>query len=220
MDTKTVGRLTGTLLLIHLAGGLILPYVLLQPVFAPPGFLENAAAHAARMRAAVFRLFMSGAITVTVSLTALPVLRRCSERLATLLVALAAVNLALHAVENGTLLSLLSLSQEHVRQGASHASLFEGLAVAAGTARRWAHFTHLLVVGNWLFTLFVVLWRSAQVPRLIAGAGMAAAVLQLAGVPLRAILGLDIITALAIPLAPACLAVAAWLVFTGFRERA
>ena len=39
------------------------------------------------------------------------------------------------------------------------------------------------------------------------------------GVPLRAFLGLEIETAMAVPLAPVYLSTAAWLMFKGFDER-
>ena len=135
---------------------------------APPGF-ENAAAHSVRIRTAVLLLFMSGAVTLAVSLTALPVFRRYGERVAVLLVVLSAVTLALHAVENGTLLSMLSLSQAYAERGTADAALFHGLSTVVGSARRWAHFTHLLVVGSWIFTFFTVMWRSRLVPRALAG---------------------------------------------------
>ncbi|MEW5977739.1 MAG: DUF4386 domain-containing protein [Acidobacteriota bacterium] len=218
-SSKSVGRITGSLLLVHLAGGLMLPYILMQPAFATPGFLENAAANAVRIRAAVLLLFMSGAITVAVALTALPVFRRYSDRLAALLVVLSAVNLALHAVENGALLSMLSLSQKYAEGSGADALLFHGVAAVVGSTRRWAHFTHLLVVGSWLFTLFTVLWRSALVPRPLAGLGMLGTVLQVTGVPLRAVLGLEVVTPMAMPLAPVYVAVAAWLMFKGFEDQ-
>ena len=218
-SSKSAGRITGSLLLVHLAGGLMLPYILMQPVIAAPGFLENAAAGAVRIRAAVLLLFMSGAITVAVSLTALPVFRRYGDRLAVLLVVLSAVNLALHAVENGALLSMLSLSQNYAERGGADASLFHELGAAVGSARRWAHFTHLLVVGSWIFTLFTVLWRSRLAPRLLAGLGMLATVLQVTGVPLRALLGMEIVTPMAMPLAPVYGVAAVWLMFKGFEER-
>lgn len=218
-SSKSVGRITGSLLLVHLAGGLMLPYILMQPAITAPGFLENAAANAVRIRAAVLLLFMSGAVTVSVSLMALPVFRQYGDRLATLLVVLCAANLALHAVENGALLSMLSLSQKYAERGGVDASLFQELGAVVGSARRWAHFTHLLVVGCWIFTLFTVLWRSRLIPRPLAGLGMLATILQVAGVPLRAILGLETVTPMAIPLAPVYAAVAAWLMFKGFKER-
>ena len=218
-SSKRVGRITGILLLVHLAGGLILPYILLQPAMAAPGFLENAAANAVRIRAAVILLFMSGAITVAVALTALPVFRRYGDRLAVLLVVLGAVDLALHAVENGTLLSMVSLSQAYATSGAADGSLFHGLAAVVGSARRWAHMTQLLVGGSWIFTLLALLWRSSLVPRPLAGLGMLGTVLQMTGVPLLAILGLGVVTEMAMPLAPVYVSVAAWLMFKGFEGR-
>jgi hypothetical protein len=218
-SSKNVGRITGSLMLVHLVGGLMLPYILMQPATAAPGFLENAAANAVRIRAAVLLLFMSGAITVAIALTALPVFRRCGERLAILLLVLSGVNLALHAVENGALLSMLSLSQNYAGRGGADAPLFHGLSTIVGSARRWAHFTHLLIVGSWIFTLFIALWRSRSVPRPLAGLGMLAAALQVTGVPLRAFLGLEVETAMAVPLAPIYVAVAVWLMYKGFDER-
>ena len=133
---------------------------------------------------------------------------------------LSAVNLALHAVENGTLLSMLSLSEQYAADhSGADASLFEGLAGVVGSARRWAHFTHLLVVGSWILTLFAVLGRSALVPRSLAVLGILAVLLQVTGVPLRAFVGMDVMTAMAVPLAPIYLAAGAWLVFKGFEER-
>jgi hypothetical protein len=216
---KSVGRITGILLAVHLAGGLMLPYILMLPVTTSPDFLETAAANSVRMRAAVLLLFMSGAITVAVALTALPVFRRHGDRMAALLIVLSGVNLALHAVENGTLLAMLSLSQQYAERGAANASLLQGLGIVVGSARRWAHFTHLLVVGSWIFTLFAVMWRSRLIPRLLAGLGMLTAVLQITGVPLRALLGLELVTPMAMPLAPVYLAMATWLMVKGFEER-
>lgn len=209
-----LGRLAGSLLLVHLVGGLMLPYILLTPALAAPGFLANAAPYATQVRAAVLLLFMSGAITVAVALLALPVFRGQGERLAILLVVLSGVTLALHAVENGALLSMLSLSQR--RGDVADAALLEGLGSVVGSARRAAHFTHLLVVGSWLLTLFVLLWRGRVVPRVLAGLALLAAVLQITGVPLRALLGLEIVTPMAMPLAPAYAAVAVWLIVKGF----
>lgn len=216
---KSVGRVTGSLLLLHLAGGLILPYILMQPAVAVPGFLEHAAASAGRIRSAVLLLLMGGAITIAVALVALPVLRRYAERGAVLLVVLGGVNLALHAVECGTLLSMLSLSQNYVERGGADGSSFTALGAAVGAARRWAHFIHLLAVGSWIFSLYAVLWRTRLIPRLIAVLGMLTTVLQVTGVPLRALLGMDVVTTMAIPLAPVYGGTALWLMFRGFGGR-
>lgn len=220
MATPTsIGRITGGLLLLHLAGGLTLPYILLQPALAAPGFLENAAASPGRIRAAVVLLLAAGAITIAVALAGLPVFRRHGDRLPVLLVALGAVNLALHAVECGALLSMLSLSQGYAAGGGADPAGYQALGAAVGAARRWAHFTQLLVLGCWIFTLFTVLWRVRLVPRLPAGLGMVATILQVTGVPLRALLGMDPLMLMAVPLAPVYGATAIWLLLRGFEDR-
>ncbi len=68
-----VGRIIGMLLLVHLATGLIVPYVLLLPLTAPPaGFLETAAGMSAQVRLNVLLLFVGGAISVGIAVAAWP----------------------------------------------------------------------------------------------------------------------------------------------------
>ena len=52
-----VGRLIGILLLAHLTGGLVVPFIMLHPLVSPPGFLVSAAGvdSGPRGRAAFFR---------------------------------------------------------------------------------------------------------------------------------------------------------------------
>jgi len=135
------------------------------------------------------------------------------------LVVVSGISLALPAVENAALLSMLSRSRDWAAGGAVEATPFQGLAGVVGAGRRWAHFTHLLLVGGWMLTLFALLGRAGRMPRLLAGLGMLAVVLQVTGVPLRAILGFGPITALAVPLAPVYLAVAIWLLVKGLPEQ-
>jgi hypothetical protein len=41
---KNVGRVVGVLLLLHLAAGLMVPFMMLHSLVSPPGFLASAAA--------------------------------------------------------------------------------------------------------------------------------------------------------------------------------
>ena len=72
---KSVGRTVGVLLLLHLAAGLIVPFVMLGPVIAPPGFLANAAGIPNQVRAAVLLLFVGCAIAIGIASTAWSVFR-------------------------------------------------------------------------------------------------------------------------------------------------
>ncbi|HSL19919.1 MAG TPA: DUF4386 domain-containing protein [Vicinamibacterales bacterium] len=214
---KRVGRTIGVLLLVHLVGGLTLPYIVLNAAIAP-GFLASAAAHAFQVRTTVLLLLASGAITLGIAITAWPVFRQYSERLALCFLALAIANFSLQAVESGTVLSMLSLSQEYAGAGADDAAV-QTVATAVASARWWAHLTQLITVVSWLFVLYALLWRTAIVPRTLAALGMITTLLQIAGVPLRAFLGYEILVEMGMPLAPVHTALALWLMVKGFDER-
>ncbi len=214
--TFSSGRVVGILLLLHLAGGLILPYVVLGGAVAPPGFLENAAPNAAFVRAAVLLLLLGAAIALAVSVVAYPALQRDSPRLALTCLALGIANLPLQAVECGALLSMLSLSQRYALMVSADGPMLQVVADAVGSARIWAHFTQLLAIGSWILVLCAALWKAALVPRALALAGVIACVLQIGGVPMRALLGYGALTWMAVPLAPAYLGLALRLIVKGF----
>src|SRR5262245_34650750 len=61
---KSVGRIVGMLLLLHLAVGLTVPFILLDQVRRPAGLLAGAAGNAAQVRTAVLLLFVGSAISI------------------------------------------------------------------------------------------------------------------------------------------------------------
>jgi hypothetical protein len=216
---RTVGRVVGLLLLVHLAAGLTLPFILLQPALGPPGFLRAAAGRPGLIRAAVFLLFAGSTVPVAVAIAAWPVFRRHASATALWLGALAVAGFSLQCVDNGALLSMLSLSQAYAGADAARADLFQVVASAVSSARRWAHYSFLLVVGSWILVLFALLYRSRLVPRALAAFGLVGSLLQITGVTLRALLGFPPETRLAMPLAPAYVGLAVWLIVKGFSER-
>ena len=215
---KNAGRIVGVLLFSHLAAGLTVPFILLNPVMAPPGFLANAAGNPNQVRSAALLLFVGSAIAIGIACTAWPVFRQYSSAMALWLLALAVASFSLQAVDNAHLLSMLSLSQEYAKAGSEKAGLFQALAVVVGSARKWSHYSFLLVVGSWIFLLCGLLYRFRLVPRVLAGFGLVGSVLQIAGVTLRGLWGYPPETRLAMPLAPAYVALALWLIVKGFDE--
>ncbi len=216
---KSGGRIVGVLLLLHLAVGLIVPFILLRPLVTPPGFLTSATGIPNQVRAAVLLLFVGSAIPIGIASAAWSVFRQYSDAMALWLLALAVVSFSLQAVDNAHILSMLSLSQEYAKAGAAKAELFQALAVVVGAARKWAHYTALLVVVSWIFLLCALLYRFRLVPRWLAAFGALASLLQIAGVTLRGFLEYPPEMRLAMPLAPAYIALAVWLIVKGFSER-
>lgn len=216
---KSVGRILGVLLLLHLAAGLIAPFVLLHPLVSPRGFLASAATIPHQVRIAVMLLYAGSALPIGASCAALQLFRQYSSAAAYWLLALAAASFALQAADNAHLLSMLSLSQAFAEAGSADTQLFQTVGIALGALRKWSHYSFLLVIGCWIFLLYSFLFRFRLVPRVLAAFGLLGAVGQIAGVTLRGLWGYPPETRLAMPLAPAYVALAVWLIVKGFDER-
>jgi Domain of unknown function (DUF4386) len=210
------GRAVGTLLLAQGIGGFLVNFVLLQPAISPPGFLVSAAPHATRVAVSALLGIVIGAMAAAIAITVFPIFRKYSETMALWFLALGIAALSLAAVENGTVMSLLSLSKAYAASGADPAS-FEAVRGVVAASRNWAHYTHLVVGGATLLTFYAVLYRFTLVPRVLAAFGLAAVLLQLLTVS-RPFFGAQVIFFLLAPLGLANLAVAAWLLVKGFAD--
>ena len=179
---KNAGRIAGALILVQVICGYVVNFVLLAPATAPPGFLINAAPHAVRVGVTALLGIVAGAFATAIAITVWPVFRKYSERMALCFLALGIAALALAVVENGTVMSMLSLSQAYAASGATDPAAFEGLRGVVAASRNWAHFTHLIVGGSTFFVFYATTFRFALIPRVLAAFGMAAVALQMATV--------------------------------------
>jgi hypothetical protein len=218
-SSSAVGRIVGRLVLLHIAGGLMLPYILLNQVVLSPDFLESAAQHPDHLRAPALLFVVGGVVALAISIAAYPVLRQSSRRLALGSVALGIANLPLQVVESGMVLSMLSLGQQYTASDAADGAMLQVVAATAVAARRWAHYTQLLMVVSWIFVLCAALWRAGLVPRVLAAAGLITSALQIIGRPSAGAARLPIVTELAVPLGPAYAALGLWLIVKGFAKR-
>lgn len=218
-SAKSVGRVTGVLVLAHLAAGLMAPFILLDRVRGSAGLFVNAAANPALVRTAVLLLFVGSAMALAIAIASFPVFRRYSWRVGMWLIALAAAAFSLQVVDNAGLMSLLSLSQEYGSAGPARAELLQAVGLVAAVTRRWSHYSYLLVVVSWIFLFFSVLYRFRLVPRLLATIGLITSLLQIAGVTLPVMLGYPPVMWLAIPEGPAYGGLALWLIVRGFDGR-
>jgi hypothetical protein len=215
---QKAGRIAGVLILAQMIGGYLTNFGLIAPVFAPPGFLVNASPHALRVGVSALLGIVVGAFATALAITVWPVFKKHSERMALAFLALAIAALALAVVENGRLMSLLSLSQAYAASGSADPAAFEGLRGVVAASRNWAHFTHLIVGGSTFFVLYATTFRFALLPRALAVFGMAAVAVQIATVSLP-LLGGHVIFPLLAPAGIAHLALALWLLTKGFADK-
>ena len=182
------GRILGLLLLVQLAG-LIVPFVMLKALDAPPGFLASAARGASTIRWSLLLLLANGALTTGISLYAYPLLRNAGEGLARWLIVVSAAWLILQAVDNTHVLTMLALSERYAAAPGSQREMFDAVGLLASSTRRTAHYTVLLALGTWMLLFYGALGRARLVPWIVAAIGMITAPLHLVGVSLPVLLG-------------------------------
>lgn len=217
-SVKKTGRTIGILLLLQLAAGLTLPFILMKPLMAgAPSFLTTAAENDLQIRAAVLLAFIGSALTIALGITAFPVFRRHSGAAALWFLVACVVSGVLDAVHGATAMSMLSVSREYVSATAD-LDRYYALGAAVAFARRWAHAAQLVGIGAWIFIFYGWLLRFAVIPRALAALGLVGIALQFTGVTLMMFLGYSLIGWLAMPLLPIQITVAVWLIVKGFRE--
>jgi len=215
------GRIIGLLVLTHLLTGLVPPYIMLRPLTKPLSFDPNATANAFQVRLSVMLLFVGGAVTVAMAVAAFPVFRRYGEAMAMWVIALAIANFSLQCVENAAWMSMFTLSQDYAKALPADTSVYVPIGAAVRSAWKWVHYTHLLIMVSWMFMLFVALWRSALVPRILAGLGLLTTLMQITGITLPQFIPYPspAPTAMGLPLGFVYLGLAVWLMVKGFRQR-
>jgi hypothetical protein len=214
-SVKSVGRVIGVMLFVQMAG-LIVPFALLHPL-TRTDYVANAAGSALQFKVAVFLLLANCALTLGISVAGWPVFRRHSERMAILLVAAGVIMFSLQAVDNAHLMSMLSLSQQYAQAGGAD-GLSQTLSVVIGSARRWAHYSELLVIDAWIFVLYGLLYRFRLVPRALAVFALVTVMLHFAGITLPLWLGYGSVTLMGVPMALSHIALALWMTVRGFDE--
>jgi hypothetical protein len=216
-SVKSVGRIVGILLLAQVVVAFLAQFVLLARVSAPPGILLNAAGSALQVRVSVVLWLVASAMTLAVALAILPILRRYSERMVLLYLALAVLGLSTSALDNVAVLSVLALSQEYAKGGIAN-ELFQTLGAIAHAARYAAHYINVLVGGTAAFVFVSILFRFALVPRALAAFGLATFPVQMTAVAMP-LLGFPYQAVMLLPASLSLFALILWLIAKGFDER-
>ena len=219
MEDRATGRVVGALMVTEMVLAPIYNFKLLDPVFASPGFLANAAPHGAGMALGVALMLVSALLGIAGAIVAWPAFRRGAPALALWFLVLNVICAVLLVVEGQQLLTMRSLSEAFVAAQGANTALFEVLRKTVGNARNWAHYTQLIMSGVSVMIFYATLARTALVPRAFGLAGMAAVVLQLVTVT-RPLWEIEVNFMLLAPLGLVHLATALWLLARGFRAAA
>jgi hypothetical protein len=219
MGTSTrASRIIGALILTQMVDGVLVNFVLTASLFGAPGFLVNAAAHSRQIGLSALLGLAGGAIFVAMAITAFPIFRQYSQAMALWFIALAVVTLAVAAVEQTSVMSMVSLSEAYAKAGPAERDQFQALRIVVVSARNWAHYVARFFDGTALFALYAVMYRFALIPRALAAFGLAAVLLQLTAVAMP-LFGHPVVFPMLAPLGVSQLVLALWLIIKGFRSQ-
>ena len=212
------GRAVAALLLVQMFLSPVVNFALLQPMFKPPGFLEQAPAHATTVAVAALLGIGTGVISLAIAIIAWPVFRRQSEALALAFFAAGIAGLVASFIEQSHLLSMLSLAKTYAAANGADTEIFRRIAAEAGASRYTAHLVGLAGGGVLALVLYGGSFWFALVPRWLAGAGIVAALLEMITVALP-FFGQAIVFPLLAPLGLCHAVLMIWLFVRGFAER-
>lgn len=223
MHHRNTARLVGFLFIVATVAGVV-SLLLQQPVTDAPDVLVAASLNESRVATgALFELIM-GIAVVAIAIVFHPVMRRFSERLALGYLAARTIEAVMFAIDIVALFVLLTLSRGLGSAGARAGSQLQTLGDLLQTGRDWTG----NVPGTAAFALSAlilnfVLYKARLVPRWLSVWGLGGAILYLAG-GVMVMYGLEPMATthvvLVVPTAVQEMALAVWLIVSGFHEPA
>jgi hypothetical protein len=212
------GRIIGIAIVVQMLCGVMVNFVLEAPLFGTPGFLVNAAHYPHQIGLAALLGLITEALWVGIAVTVLPLFYHRSRTMTLWFAALAVVVLAVAVVENAAVMSMVSLSEAYAKASAVERGQLEAIRGVVAAARNWPHFMARMLDGCTILVFYALLYRIALVPRVLAGAGLVAASLQVTSVAMP-LFGHDVVFPMLAPLGLIQLILAVWLIWRGFPEQ-
>lgn len=210
------GRVIGVLIVAQLVASFLVNFVLEAPLFGPPGFLVNAAPHADMIALGAVLAWLAEGLWIGIAATGFGAFYEGAQRTALCFLALAAAIFALAVVENAAVMSMVTVSEAYAKASAGERLQLETVRVVVASARNWVHFMARMTDGVAIVVFYAALFRLAAIPRVLAGFGLIAALLQIVAVGMP-LFHHDVLFALLAPVGLCQLIVAIWLLVNGFR---
>jgi len=195
-----------------------------QPILDAPDYLIKISANENQVIIGGLLSLLAAFASAGIAIGLYPVLKKHHEALALGSVGLRVMEGMLYIVGVVGLLSILTLSQEYVKAGASNASLFQASGTSLLAVRDWAGKLSIIAFTMGALMYYYVFYQSKLVPRWLSGWGFLGAALSLAAV-LLAISGQIIYFSmvfilLQLPIGVQEMVLAVWLIVKGFSPSA
>ena len=198
--------------------------IFLEPILDAPDYLVRMAANDNQVILGGLLVFLSAIASASIAIWLYPVLRKHHEALALGSVGFRVVEGMLYILGVVGLFSLLTLSQEYEKAGASNVSLFQVSGTLLLAIKKWAGQLGVIAFTMGALMYYCVFYQSRLVPRFISGWGILGAASSLAAA-LLTVSGLmtpfsTVFILLQLPIALQEMVLAVWLIAKGFNPSA
>ena len=220
MDShRKTARIVGVLFIIATVA-YSLGVIFLDPILGGSDYLTKASENENKVILGAFLVLIDSVAVASIGIVIYPILKKHNETLALGYAGARIVESVLFIVNVIFILTLLTLSQEFVKAGASDASYYQTLGTLLLAAGDWAFllgfglaFTLSALILNFL------LYQSKLIPRWLAGWGFVGAVLIFAYYLLQ-FFSINPVEILFLPIAVQEMVFAVWLIIKGFNSSA
>jgi len=217
MNDKTAGRIVGLGMLSTLVIGILSNFKLQADLFAAGGLLTNAAAQSDNIGLIVLLGLFTGLVSTFVAALIASRFRHQAPILSTFYFAIITAGLAVSIFEFTSLFAFRHLSEVYLAAEPAQAATFAASNAVLVGIRNGVHFLDKLLAGIGVLMLFSIFFRLRLMPRLLAGFGICAVLLQMFTVG-RAVFGHEIVHAMLAPMALSFLVMSVWLLIKGFPQ--
>jgi len=214
----------GILFIIATAINMLGKIAFIDPILNAPDYLGKLFANEKQVILGGLLIFFSAIACASIAIWLYPILKKHHEALALGSVVFRVMESMLYIIGVVGLLSLLTLSHEYAKAGASNASLFQVSGIALLAIKDWAGELSVVAFTVGAMMYYYVFYQSKLVPRWLSGWGFLAAVSSLAAV-LLSISGQiapfsTVFILLQIPIGLQEYTLAIWLIVKGFNPSA
>jgi hypothetical protein len=215
MDSnQKAGRITGVLLLFVFISGIITFQYLQGPVLFAEDFITKTSANSNKVISSILLGIFSGLASIIVAIILLPIFKKYNAYLAYAYVAFCILNFVSIMIDNLSVIALLELSQDFVKNGAVNSETFKIMGTLVYQKHWWTHYLFLLISCVPVFVLYYTLFISKLVPRILSIFGIIAVGLMFIEM-LCSILGHSIGMDMLIPIGLIQLILPLWLIYKG-----
>jgi len=214
-SNQKIGRITGVLLLLVFISGIIIFQFLQGAVLFSEDFITTTSENSNKIISSTLLGIVNGLVSIVIATLLLPIFKRHSPNLTYLYFAFCILNFIAIMADNVSVISMLELSNEYVKNG--NDSSLEILETLVFQRHRWTHYFYLLISCFPVFILYYTLYLSKLVPRILSIFGIVAVIIMFIE-ELLSIFGNSISMDMLLPIALIQLILPLWLIFKGLNS--